>query len=85
MASPIKDVFGMGIRGTYIICSTGIPGRFVQSLDQKVDDGDPSTGSMLATLDNGPAYTLGVSAATLDTGTATDIDPNNVYIVCKGT
>src|SRR5450759_1122978 len=35
-----------GLNGTYIICSTGILGKFAKQLDITMDDGNTSTGSM---------------------------------------
>jgi prepilin-type N-terminal cleavage/methylation domain-containing protein len=62
-----------GLRGTYIICSAGIAGRFAKQLDLMMDDGNTATGSMM---------TLG-SAGT--TAIATDnIDDGLTYTVCMG-
>src|SRR5512139_3703204 len=47
--SPIVGTNGP-ISGAYIICSTGILGKFVTQLDAQMDDGNPATGSMMATL-----------------------------------
>ena len=80
--SPIRNVQGGPLLGTYIMCSRGIPGKLVLSLDIQLDDGNPGSGAMLATLDTGAAYTLGSAAATLATGTPTDIQPERSYIVC---
>ncbi|MEO8418749.1 MAG: prepilin-type cleavage/methylation domain-containing protein [Methylophilaceae bacterium] len=84
-SSPIKNASGVGLNGAYIICSRGIPGRLVQTLDLKMDDGNPSTSSMMATLDTGAAYALDAPAATVGTGAATDINPDSKYIVCMAT
>lgn len=80
--SPIVNAAGSGLGGVYALCSRGIPGKFVLSLDAKVDDGNPATGAMLATPDHGANYAPGAAAATAGTGTATDVDPNGEYIVC---
>lgn len=76
--SPILNASGTGLSGAYYICSRGIPGRIVPSLDIKVDNGDPTTGSMMATLDTGSSYALGALAAAV-------IEPDREYIVCLGT
>lgn len=77
-SSPIKDnPAGNAIRGSYIICSTGILGKFVKQLDLQMDDGNTATGSMLAAPVTG--YVIGTSA----TLTAT-IDDATSYIVCMG-
>lgn len=75
--APIQNASGIGVNGIYIACSRGIPGRLVQSLDIKMDDGSPSTGAMMATPDTGDLYALGAPAAT-------DVDPDRNYIVCFG-
>lgn len=74
--SAMRDGAGNAIRGSYIICSTGILGKYVTQLDTTMDDGVASTGSMLATLTAG--YALGVMATTVA------IDPAASYIVCFG-
>lgn len=83
--SPIKNASGVGLNGAYILCSRGIPGRLVQTLDLKMDDGNPSTSSMMATLDTGTSYALGAPATTVGTGATTDINPDSKYIVCMAT
>jgi hypothetical protein len=75
--TPIRTAQGNALLGTYIVCSRGIPGKLVQSLDIKLDDGSPATGSMLATPDTGDAYNLGASAATA-------IQNDQSYILCMG-
>jgi prepilin-type N-terminal cleavage/methylation domain-containing protein len=35
-----------GMRGSFIVCSSGIPGKFARQLDITMDDGNTSTGSM---------------------------------------
>jgi prepilin-type N-terminal cleavage/methylation domain-containing protein len=64
------------IRGTYIICSEGILGKFVKQLDIQMDDGQTNTGSMMA-IKSGDAYG---SAATA----FKDIDDAGAYTVCMG-
>jgi prepilin-type N-terminal cleavage/methylation domain-containing protein len=77
--SPIKDLSAtpVAIRGTYIICSSGILGKFVTQLDTTLDDGNTATGSMMATPTTG--YAIGAAA----TATAA-IDPAATYTVCMG-
>ncbi len=76
-SSPVLDSAGNAIRGSYIICSSGILGKFVKQLDIQMDDGNTATGSMLATPVAG--YGLGTAA----TATAA-IDDATSYIVCMG-
>ena len=75
-ASAMLDGSGNAIKGSYIICSQSILGKYVTQLDTSIDDGNAATGSMLAAKTNTPA--LGLTA---DTGT---IDPAASYIVCYG-
>ncbi|KXS32725.1 MAG: Uncharacterized protein AWT59_1121 [Candidatus Gallionella acididurans] len=73
---PIKDNASLPIRGSYVICSTGILGKFVQQLDTTMDDGNPGTGSMLAATGTGYPLTAVANAAA--------IDPAASYTVCMG-
>lgn len=77
-APPIKDMNGNPIRGSYVICSTGILGKFVQQLDTTMDDGNTGTGSMIAVQS---PYSFGATAAN---PTVTPIDPAASYTVCMG-
>jgi prepilin-type N-terminal cleavage/methylation domain-containing protein len=79
-ATPIKDGSGNAIRGSYIICSSGILGKFVKQLDTTMDDGNPATGSMLAGLPTAAGTPM--TAAPL-TG-AGAIDDAASYTVCMG-
>lgn len=69
------------IRGSYVICSSGILGKFVKQLDLQMDDGNTAGGSMMATPVTG--YAIGAQATTAATATA-DIDDAASYIVCMG-
>lgn len=77
--TPIKDLSAtpLAIRGTYIICSTGILGKFVKQLDLTMDDNNTATGSMMATPTTG--YAIGASAKA-----NADIDDAATYNVCMG-
>lgn len=66
-----------GMRGTYVICSSSIPGRFAKQLDTQLDDGNTAAGMMLATPTAN--YAIGNAA----TATAS-IDDNTSYTVCMG-
>ena len=80
--TPITDSTGtVAIRGTYIICSAGILGKFVKQLDIQMDDGNPATGSMMA----GVATAAGTPmTAVVLTGAGTVIDDAQPYTVCMG-
>jgi prepilin-type N-terminal cleavage/methylation domain-containing protein len=67
------------IRGSYVICSTGILGKFVKQLDLQMDDGNTATGSMMATDTIVTPYAIGAVA----TPTA-NVNDSNTYTVCMG-
>ena len=75
-ATAMLDGAGAAIKGSYIICSQGLLGKYVTQLDTNIDDGNSATGSMLAAKTNTPAAALAA-----DTGT---IDPAASYVVCYG-
>lgn len=66
-----------GIKGTYVICSKGILGKYVKQLDTTMDNGETDSGSMMATPQTGYA----VNAAPTAIGS---IDDGTSYIVCMG-
>jgi prepilin-type N-terminal cleavage/methylation domain-containing protein len=75
--TPVKGADGNAIGGAYVICTTGILGKFVKQLDTQMDDGNTAAGSMMATPTTG--YANGASA------TATgNIDDATTYTVCMG-
>jgi len=78
-SAPIKDLSGtpVAIRGSYIICSKGILGKFVKQLDTTLDDGNTATGSMMAALES--TYAIGASAIA-----TASIDDALTYTVCMG-
>ena len=78
-ASPMKDASGNAIRGTYIICSPNILGKFAKQLDIQLDDGNTATGSMMAFDVSTGTYALGVSATV--TASMNDAD---IVTVCMG-
>jgi prepilin-type N-terminal cleavage/methylation domain-containing protein len=78
-SAPIVDLQATpaAIRGTYIICSPNILGKFAKQLDIQLDDGETSTGSMMSTPTSG--YAIGKSAVT-----TANIDDAATYTVCMG-
>lgn len=76
--SPINAVAGANpIRGSYVICSAGILGRFVRQLDLQMDDGNTAGGSMMA----GVATAAGTPMTAVATNLIDDAAP---YTVCMG-
>lgn len=63
-----------GLKGSYIVCSNAIAGKFAKQLDTTLDDGNTATGSMMSTA-------VGTS-----TGGAADnnLDDDTTYLVCMG-
>ncbi|MBU1425160.1 MAG: prepilin-type N-terminal cleavage/methylation domain-containing protein [Gammaproteobacteria bacterium] len=69
------------LRGSYIICSAAILGKYAKQLDIQMDDGAPTTGSMRAyNTNNARPSTL--AAPTLNAGGA--LEDANSYTVCMG-
>lgn len=75
-ATPINATAATNpIRGTYIICSPNILGKFAKQLDIQLDDGNTAGGSMMA----------GVATAAGTPMTAVSpLDDAAVYTVCMG-
>jgi len=66
-----------GLRGSYIICSNGIAGKFAKQLDTTLDDGNTATGSLMVTTAGNSTPAI----APIATGTLVDDTP---YLVCMG-
>lgn len=78
-ASPITT-----LKGTYIVCSQGILGKFAKQLDTTLDDGNTATGSLQTMPNQSSNQTTAVSAVP-NTGTSgTLIDDATSYTVCMG-
>lgn len=69
-----------GLKGSYIICSNGIPGKFAKQLDVTLDNGDTTTGSVMVTT----AGTSTPAAAAIPTTGAGAIVDDTTYLVCMG-
>ena len=76
--SPIVSATTGPISGAYIICSTGILGKFVKQLDTQMDDGNTETGSMMATP------TTSVPALNAAATPTANINDAASYTVCMG-
>ena len=64
----------IGIKGTYVVCSDGIAGKFAKQLDITLDDGNPATGSLMV----GTVGTTGGAAI------AAPLADDTTYLVCMG-
>ena len=71
------------LRGTYIICSQGILGKFAKQLDGTLDDGNTATCSVQVMANQAANQSTAV-AAVPSTGTGTLIDDATPYTVCMG-
>ena len=79
LKTPINATAGTKpIRGSYVICSAGILGKFVKQLDIRMDDGNTASGSMMA----GKAEAVVGDPMTAELTTA--IDDAVTYTVCMG-
>jgi len=72
------------LKGSYIVCSDAIAGKFAKQLDTTLDDGDPLKGSLQITAagTTTPATPTKVGGGAI-TGVADIIDDSN-YLVCMG-
>lgn len=70
-----------GLRGSYIICSDGIPGKFAKQLDITLDNGDTTTGSMMVTAAGNSTPSINPIPTT---GGGTIILDDTNYLVCMG-
>lgn len=68
-----------GLKGSYVVCSGGILGKFAKELDTAMDDGNTATGIMMTA-----AAVSGTAAATAVTNLATssNLDDSTKYVVC---
>ena len=72
-----------GLRGTYIVCSQGILGKFAKQLDITMDDGNTTTGSVQVIV-NQSANQATAQAPIANSGSGTVIDDAQSYTVCMG-
>jgi prepilin-type N-terminal cleavage/methylation domain-containing protein len=67
-----------GMKGTYIVCSNAIPGKFAKQLDTTLDDGSTATGSVMVVPAGTPTSTPVPPLAT------SLIVDDTTYLVCMG-
>ena len=65
-----------GMKGTYVICSDAIAGKFAKQLDTSLDDSNTATGSVMVAV-----AASGTAAAPTATTAIVDDTP---YLVCMG-
>lgn len=66
-----------GLKGTYIVCSQAILGKFVKQLDTALDNGDTASGSMMAATVANVALVNGTAAVATNA-----IDDATSYTTC---
>jgi prepilin-type N-terminal cleavage/methylation domain-containing protein len=71
--SPINN-----LRGTYIVCSAAIAGKFAKQLDTTLDDSNTATGSLQVVANTATTATKANATATAD------IVDDTPYMVCMG-
>jgi len=69
-----------GLKGTHVICSGGISGKYAKQLDSTLDDGNTANSSMMVMAEPG-THPATVPAAAIATA---DIDDAASYTVCMG-
>ncbi len=70
---------GTFLQGAYVICSTGILGKFALQLDTTMDDGNPQTGSVRVVATTHTRGDAALATATIQAA------PDASYTVCMGT
>jgi prepilin-type N-terminal cleavage/methylation domain-containing protein len=71
-----NDTAAMGLTGIKV-CMSQVPGKSAAALDSQLDDGNPSTGTLRATVG-----TAGVNTAP-DAAAAAPYNESNVYTICR--
>ena len=72
------------LKGSYIICSQHIQGKFAKQLDATLDDGVSNTGSVMITLDVNSGTSPRTVSPVAIVPSATQPDDNTLYTVCMG-
>ena len=75
--STATDLPITNLKGAYIICSAGVLGKFAKQLDIALDDGNTTTGTMMAINDQAVPGAVGIAAASV-------VDDTLLYTVCQG-
>ncbi len=66
----------IGLKGSFLVCSDGIPGKYIKQIEVSLDDGSTDSGSMMAT-----------QSGTSVGGTPVPsnlIDDRQLYLLCMG-
>jgi hypothetical protein len=65
-----------GMTPTYLVCTTGILGKYAKQLDTTLDDGNTATGSMRVVASNHTRTSAALATSVVDDSTS--------FIVCMG-
>ena len=74
ITNSLADTPITNMKGTYVVCSTSIPGKFAKQLDVTLDDGQTDSGSVMVTPASGAGAAKKVS----------EITDDETYLVCMG-
>ena len=66
-----------GLRGSFVICSNGISGKFAKQLDTTMDDGVTTTGSM-------QVVAVGTTTPAVASHTVASTEDDTPFLVCMG-
>lgn len=67
------------LRGTHVVCSRGIVGKFVKQIDIALDDGNTATGAVQAMSSTAATAAAGIATSGVD-----GIDNDMPYTLCMG-
>jgi len=67
----------IGMKGSYIVCSNAIAGKYARQLDSTLDDGNTTTGSLQVT-------TVGTTTPAVAAKPLTPADDDTTFLVCMG-
>ncbi|OFZ67787.1 MAG: prepilin-type N-terminal cleavage/methylation domain-containing protein [Betaproteobacteria bacterium RBG_16_56_24] len=70
------------LRGSYTICSENILGKFARQIDTNLDDGNTTTGSVMATASTG--LVMQGAASSVAANSILPADDEALYTVCMG-
>ena len=70
-----------GLKGSYVVCSGGILGKFAKELDTAIDDGNTATGAMM-TAKMGEVDGSTAATPVSNVATPATLDDSTKYTVC---
>lgn len=70
-----------GLKGSYVVCSSGILGKFAKELDTAIDDGNTTTGAMM-TAKMGEVDGSAAATPVSNVASPATLDDSTKYTVC---